>query len=1431
MHALSCLLLTVALAVAAADVPDPSFYLPLDGDAEARIAVGSPTPQTRGAADDILAYLSLHRSLYAPGKVGMAYDAADTPLVYQCAGNFHAEEGSAGFWLSPHFEGSDHGIYCTFFGAADWGMVYKYLDQSTVTFATARPDKDLYYDCGSRDIGSWKPGQWHHVGITWSHAGSFRRLYLDGKLQSSGAFPFSREVKEGPLFVGAGCTLYPTPVAHARFDEFALWDRPLSDEQMAEVYDRGRQSLPLVAAAELPLRPAPSSAATVQPVTPRALEQPPAPVITTPSRLSITLDGWWAFLPAQAPVSQLPSQGWGLARVPGYWTAPGESLDAAGKPLGNRWLGNPFTDYRLAYYQRTFTPPTEWKGKPIFLAFEGVDGLAQILLNGQPLAWLLGWEYESYDVTDHLRWGEANTLTVVLHTRGDSPRAGIYGSVSLQAMPDSLTDHLTVQPLVESRRIRFSCDLWHGGAAGSATLRFIVTPHGDGGVEKHFLQDLRLDPADRSQPTFSSQCRRVEATFDWPEAHLWNLDDPYLYDVRVELLQDNKVVDEAPPVRFGYREFTRRGSDFYLNGKPVHLRGHQIDLAWASQMEHVKELKAAGMNAFELSGPISHSWYAGTRYQRDLFEQILNYAEETGLIAIPILPDAMILRDRLFDPEVPRLYRHRVENHLRQYGNHASIGLWFMHFNLAGYQWYVAPSKIDGSHKPTDAGFQAKERFALEAERIAESLDPRPLYHHACGNFGDMFTANVYLGPNQPLQEREEWPLRWAEKRPFPLVACEHCCYLIPYWFRPRQFPLSVVYAGEPIFDEISAQVLGPRAYRRITPELFDLYDMGRTPRGGRLQELIRNHPGYQEVKSLVARRSLRSWRAFGVSGIIFNAINWDFKDAQGKDLPVMKALARYFGDTDLFIAGPPDNWPSKDHAFRSGETVRKQVVLLNDLNHDVPVTLNWRLVDAAGNTLRQGTLAAVAGAGETTFCPIEFAAPRVTERTEYRLQVEPATQPATPFLAESMTLQVFPEAQSLKLTGQVALFDESGKTREALSRLGVTAEALDESTDLSGVSLLVVGRESWSDRFLSLARKLGVEQAVQRGMNLLVLEQSGSSPCGLPLEETSTRDAFVTVADHPFLSGLTEQDLADLRGESDLIAPYPDARPETERSWPKHFHKWGNRGVLATFVYPRPHYAPFVPVLSCGFDLAQSPLLEGRLGAGRVALCQVGATARTGTDPVSTILLSNLLQSLSTRGSVPDRACWYVGESARTLLKSFGIEAQTATAASRGVIVVGTEPCPPEVLEGFQQALREGTRVVLMPGSSAADSFGLQVREERLFAARSTGSLPPGLHDGDLFLKNWVTLETCRQATDWTPLTEPGILAERKVGAGRLLTCSLDPVRLGATRERIKALRVWNQLLADLGAHRTGFESFLSPQAATWEPNTWETIPPYMNW
>ena len=1429
------LALGMALEPCVAQPPEPIFYLSFDGTTRAAPAGGQALPRPVGAEDTILTLLSLEISAFRPGKVGQGYRIVDTPLVYECEGNFRADEGTCAFWLSPEFRGDDEAIYCTFFGAERWGMAYKYLSQQAITFGTAKPDKDIYYDCSSRPISAWRPGQWHHLAFTWSRAGNTREIYVDGKLEGSAPLPYHRPVLRGPLFVGGGCELYPQHAAHGILDEFALWDRHLGAEVIAAVYEAGMtgESIWPADAAETVQGPPAGTLGMVQPKAPTAPEPFADDVSARGRRRVLSLDGWWQFLPAASVLETLPAEGWGLARVPGYWTEPGSAIDPEGKPVARQWAGRAISELPVAYLQHNFTVAPEHRNAAAFLQLDGVDGLARVFVNGKLMGRLPGWEHEAYDVTPVLHWDRPNTVILEVRTRGTSPNVGIYGSVSLRLVPPTVVNDVVVRPRFEKRRLELSCDIWHSGDAREATLEFEISPAEQPGVVvQRFTRQVGLQPTDRQDPRLSTQVRRVECAFDWDDAHPWNIDDPFLYQVTARISAGGAVLDETGPHRFGFREFALQGSDFVLNGKPVHLRGHQIDLGWGSQFEKVKDLKLAGMNCFELSGPVRADWYGGATYKAELFKQILNYADEHGLLAMPALPDAKVLRQRLFEPQVARLYRQRLDKHTRRYGNHPSVVMWHMHFNLAGYRWYIAPDKIDGSYKPEDEPFAQKERYCLEAQRILRSVDPRPVYHHACGNLGDIFTLNCYIGPTSPLQERSEWPSAWAAKRPFPLMACEHGLILAPYWFRPRQFPLSVVYGDEPLFDEIAAQYLGPEAYGLVTPELFDLYDVGRRPRASRLHALVRSHSGYHRVKSLYARESLRAWRTWGISGIVFNAISWDFRDTERQPLPVLEALGRYFGDTDLYIAGPGDDWPSKDHSYWTGERVRKQVVLLNDLARDIPCTVRWQVRSATGDALASGQIAAVAQAGVPSLYPIEFEAPDVDDRGDFALTVQAEGEARDHFRPETFTFEVFGRERPRPAHGTVLLYDTAGRTTETLQKAGAAYTPLNADSDLTRADALVVGAGALDEQFIALAERVGLDDAIRSGLGLLVMEQTRGSPMGLRLTERSARRTFIVQPGHPVLAGLSAEDFINLRGQSDLIEAYPESPPETMRTWPKRFFKWGNRGTVATFVYTKPHYAPYQPVLECGFDLVESPLLDARFGRGRVVLCQVDVSSRYGADPVSTRLLDNLLAYVGGPAERATQAYAVAGTSAGASLAPFGCAVTGADDPDARLTVVSGDDLSPGMAEALRGHASRGATVLVLPGRETASAFGLEVAACDLYKGElSADPLLAGLSAGDVFLKKQVTLEVGVDGDGWRSIVAPGLVLVKKMGKGRIVACGLDPAGLGQGRARVKALRLWNMLLCNLGIERRGYGTILAPKGPVYEDNQWEQMPGYINW
>ena len=1427
---------TLALGAA---LPEPSLYLPFDGTSHAALATGRHQPITGESAD---ALLELHQSerLFVSGRVGKALDAEDTPLFYAAAGNLRPDEGTAALWLLPSYRGDDTTTYSAFFGAAKWGMVYKYTSHNYLTFGTARPDRDIYYDCNSSTIASWRPGEWHHIAVTWSRNAGRREIYLDGKLAGSAPFPHHAPVGNGNLHIGGGCALYPNPVAHAALDEVAVWTNALAPDTIAEIHRMGVSGVPISPALIQQDR-----GAGVRRLEPAQAITPTTPPRerTTPSREVLSLAGEWRFLPDTGNATD-DSKNWGWSRVPGVCWDPGMTRGPDGETVEKTWQGHERELLSDVVYHQAVVVPIDWQGRRILLECDGTGGLSTLFVNGHQVGVLPNWEDASYDITDLVEPGTTARITISLRKLSRIRQFGIYGDVRLCAVPSSVMHRIHVTPritdvsddrtlqILSKPRLDIACEIWHPGPAEDAVLAFDIRLEGAASPALEFRHQVTLENRGKDRELYEA-AQRVRCSFEWGSPVFWTYDSPACYVLRTRIIVAGIERDVSPPLRFGFREFTQTEKGFHLNGEPTHLRGHQIDLAWGSQMSRVEELKRAGMNSFEFFGPVSSSWYKDSRCFGPDFETILNYADTNGIIAAVSLPGATVLKNSLTDPEVARGYRRRLDKFIGRYGNHPSICLWHMHFNWAGYKWYHPPTKIDASYTPDTTRFLERQEWAMLAQEQLQSIDPRPVFHHACGNLGDVYSLNCYIGPTSPLQEREEWPSGWAATPGKPLVACEHGLLLIPYWFRPRTFPLSVVYAGEPIFDELTAKYLGDDAYAWVTPELYDLYDMERSkPRSARTRSLIRKHPGYQQVKSLFARRSLRSWRTYGVSGIIFNAINWDYYDDEGEALPVLNALHRYFGDTDMYIAGPSGNWPSKDHSFYSGERIDKQVILLNDLTRSIPATVKWSVAARDGRPIAQGEVPAVSKPGVPTCIPITFPAPTVSARTEFVISAQATENANAYFPTDTFSIEVFPREMAKLPSTRILLYDTHGTTAKVLTGQEVSYTRWTGKESLADADLLVIGSRSCDERFEQLSELTDLPAAIRSGLNVLVFEQTAGPVFGTPIREQSARHVFIRQPGHEFLRGLGMTDFVDLRGASNLIDAYPEAAPETEKTWPERYFKWGNRGVVSTFVLRKPHLGPFVPILECGFDLADSPLLEGRIGLGRVVLCQIDVTSRQDADPVSRTLVSNMLRELSTPSDTPRTPVLCMGEDAASVARQFALH--TATSDTAPLLLVGNLADKPALRSDVMELVKQGATALLLPtvDEDTANLLDLQFKDRTLFRGEISDNAPdlPGIGNSDLFLKALLPFSTIANGHAWEPMVTPGLLALRHVGDGRVFACRI-PIPSGTeTRAQVKTTRFWNLLFCALGTERSPSPG-LPGTPVTHYDTPHETIPPFINW
>ena len=290
------------------------------------------------------------------------------------------------------------------------------------------------------------------------------------------------------------------------------------------------------------------------------------PAIARPAAVSsVSLDGDWRFLADRD--STLDVQKLNAApnvrptRVPSSWQSQ-------------------FTDLRdyagVAWYWRTITLDAPAADQVALLRFGAVDYAAQVFVNGQKAGSHEGGYLPfEIDVTSLLHAGE-NQVAVRVTDPGAKPRqlveglnyeeiphgkqnwyiqnSGLWQSVELDYRPRARLGNPHISAGIDGA-IAVSASVIVAGPSGATTVTAEV-----------------LDPAGKSvwkgtqdAPAWTSTVKLNGIVRD---PVLWSPASPGLYELRLALSSGDSVHS-----KFGFRSFVTREGKFYLNGKPLYLRG------------------------------------------------------------------------------------------------------------------------------------------------------------------------------------------------------------------------------------------------------------------------------------------------------------------------------------------------------------------------------------------------------------------------------------------------------------------------------------------------------------------------------------------------------------------------------------------------------------------------------------------------------------------------------------------------------------------------------------------------------------------------------------------------------------------------------------------------------------------------------------------
>ena len=300
----------------------------------------------------------------------------------------------------------------------------------------------------------------------------------------------------------------------------------------------------------------------------------------------------------------------------------------------------------VSWFWKEVLIPAAWQGKRVNLHIDKARMRTEVYVNGK----LAGYDVVSeipldFDLTNHLVFGKPNQIAIRLTNPGgnrgweDAPQgnppqtlrwgnydlpmshnfSGIGGDVTLTANDPVFIGNLFVKNTLP---------------AGARNAEIHVTVRNTTDIDQKVSLTASIEEPKGLEPLLktswevlakaNSDTASVQA-ISGPEAKLWSLEDPNLYNCRV-VMESAGLRDESLAT-IGFRVFEVVGDNFYLNGKRVRIRS-AIDWGYYA-LTGFYATPGMARRSVENAKAIGHN---GINFHRQIGEPlVMEAADELGL--------------------------------------------------------------------------------------------------------------------------------------------------------------------------------------------------------------------------------------------------------------------------------------------------------------------------------------------------------------------------------------------------------------------------------------------------------------------------------------------------------------------------------------------------------------------------------------------------------------------------------------------------------------------------------------------------------------------------------------------------------------------------------------------------------------------------------
>ena len=353
-------------------------------------------------------------------------------------------------------------------------------------------------------------------------------------------------------------------------------------------------------------------------------------VISTPQ---FAAKGW---MPVTVPTTVVAAQVKDKIFPDPYFGMNLRSLPGVNYPIGGNFSNIPMapdSPYAVSWwYRKTFAVPPAYKGKTVWLKFNGINYRANIWLNGKQVAKsddVAGaWRTYEFNITKNAKPGAENVLAVQVFAPTEHDLAITFVDWN-PAPPDKNMGlwrevYLTTSGPVA---LRYPTVVSKLNPPANDSAQLTVTAQVKNGTDRpvkgklkgrieniDFDQDVELGPNESKDVTFTpdkfSQLVVSNPRLWWPA----QMGKPELYKLSMEFDLNNSASDQSS-TQFGIREVTSDfnsvgGRAFHINGKNILIRG----AGWTPDMmlressrrlhDEIRYVKDMGLNTVRLEGKL-----------------------------------------------------------------------------------------------------------------------------------------------------------------------------------------------------------------------------------------------------------------------------------------------------------------------------------------------------------------------------------------------------------------------------------------------------------------------------------------------------------------------------------------------------------------------------------------------------------------------------------------------------------------------------------------------------------------------------------------------------------------------------------------------------------------------------------------------------------